>query len=75
MKIEDKFYPTIGITSHGTIREDANGYRWIIETYMAGPDDMKQTESKRFFKKSECTMDMLSQFGSVVENQLRELCK
>ena len=75
MKIEDKFYPTIAIKSNAVVREDANGYRWIIETHVEGPDEIVKTESPRFFEKPKCTQDLLLNYSGVVKKQIDELCK
>jgi hypothetical protein len=74
-KREDKFYPSISINSTALVREDANGYRWIITTHVSGPDEIVKRESKRFTEKSKCTMDMMCNFSNTVALQLEELFK
>ena len=74
MKIIDKVYPTIGITTKASILENEKGYRWRIEMHIAGPDDFLYREGATFDSKARCTEDLLYRFNSVSSEMFKEIC-
>jgi NAD(P)-dependent dehydrogenase (short-subunit alcohol dehydrogenase family) len=71
---EDDFYPTIGITSKAEISEaPSEGWRWVIQVHVAGPDCLAQQESPLFKTKREATADLILNHGNWVTKLFQEM--
>ena len=68
-------WPKIEIKAHGKVNGTvlSDQFYWTIKTYIAGPDDVIQTDSKPFSTRQAATESLLDKFESVVKQQLTDL--